>query len=152
METRMKLLNKSTYSANVRRGFALTLFIATPLFCAAETWTDAALVDANCAAKVKSNPDAHTKDCALKCSKSGYGILTADGTFLKFDSQGNEQATTALKGYQRPTICVRPLPVNATATRSKSSRSKCSALLRNQLAPGEIDLTRSALLAAGSCR
>jgi hypothetical protein len=96
----MRLHKKFVCSGNVRRGLALFSLMATPLFCAAETWTDASLVDANCAAKVKNNPDAHTKDCALKCSKSGYGILTADGTFLKFDSQGNEQAATALKGYQ----------------------------------------------------
>ena len=32
----------------------------------------------------------HTKDCALmpKCKASGYGVVTADGKFLKFDEDG----------------------------------------------------------------
>ncbi|MES1257827.1 MAG: hypothetical protein ABUS51_05335, partial [Acidobacteriota bacterium] len=41
--------------------------------------------------------DTHTRDCALQCVKSGYGVVTADGTFLKFDSQGNEKALAALR-------------------------------------------------------
>lgn len=39
----------------------------------------------------------HTKDCALKCSKSGYGLVTSDGKFLKFDEKGNSKALAALK-------------------------------------------------------
>lgn len=78
---------------------ALAMF-ATPLLCSAETWNDAPIVDANCSAKVKNNPHTHTRDCALQCAKSGFGILTANGTFLKFDSYGDEQALTALKASQ----------------------------------------------------
>jgi hypothetical protein len=74
--------------------------LAVPLLCAAETWNDVSIVDANCSAKVKNNPDAHTRNCAMQCAKSGFGILTTDGTFLKFDSQGNEQALAALKNSQ----------------------------------------------------
>lgn len=78
----------------------LTALFVTPVLCSAETWKDVALVDTNCSTKVKSNPDAHTRNCALQCAKSGFGILTADGTFLKFDAQGNEKALAALKGSQ----------------------------------------------------
>jgi hypothetical protein len=85
---------------NIRTPLALLAFFAAPLLCGAETWTDVSIVDANCAAKVKTNPDAHTLNCALQCSKSGFGILTADGTFLKFDSQGNKQALRALTQSQ----------------------------------------------------
>ena len=68
--------------------------------CMAETWKNASFVDVNCSAKVKDNPDAHKRNCALQCSKSGYGIFTADGTFLKFDAKGNEQALNTLKAAQ----------------------------------------------------
>ena len=74
---------------------------ALPFLCAAETWTDVSIVDVACSAKVKADPDAHTRDCALTCSKSGFGIVTPDGAFLKFDAKGNEQAVAALKGAQK---------------------------------------------------
>jgi hypothetical protein len=85
---------------NLRKSLTLIALFATPLLCTAETWTNAPLVDANCASKVKNAADAHTRACALQCSKSGFGILTEDGTFLKFDSQGNQQALSELKSSQ----------------------------------------------------
>jgi hypothetical protein len=33
----------------------------------------------------------------VACSRSGYGLVTADGKFLKFDEAGNAQALAALK-------------------------------------------------------
>ena len=39
----------------------------------------------------------HTRECALTCSKSGYGIVTAEGKFLKFDESGNARALSILK-------------------------------------------------------
>jgi hypothetical protein len=39
----------------------------------------------------------HTRECALTCSKSGYGLVTSDGTFLKFDEAGNARTLTSLK-------------------------------------------------------
>ncbi len=63
---------------------------------AAETWKNVAFVDAQCVDKVKANPDKHTKKCALSCEDGGYGILTPDGKFLKFDAAGNTQALAAL--------------------------------------------------------
>lgn len=76
---------------------AMASLFALPLACLAETWTNVPIVDVACSAKVKANPDTHTRDCALACSKSGYGIVTADGTFLKFDTKGNSEAAAALK-------------------------------------------------------
>ena len=84
----------------MHKPLCLTIVFAMPLLCSAETWTNVSLVDQNCSAKVKDNPDAHKRDCALQCSKSGFGILTADGTFLKFDAQGNERAAAALKASE----------------------------------------------------
>ncbi len=77
--------------------FALMALVGVPLGAAGETWNNVPLVDANCSAKVKANPDVHTRQCALQCSKAGYGILSADGTFLRFDSAGNDQAVAALQ-------------------------------------------------------
>ena len=63
---------------------------------AAAEWKNAPVVDTLCIDKVKSNPDGHTTDCALKCEKGGYGLI-ADGKYLKFDEAGNKQAAAALK-------------------------------------------------------
>ena len=63
----------------------------------AETWKSVPVVDNNCAEKVKADPDSHPRACALKCSKSGFGIVTSDGQFLKLDSTGNSQVVSALQ-------------------------------------------------------
>ncbi len=64
-----------------------------PLLAVAETWTGT-VVDVAC----KNNDLAgHTRDCALKCSRTGYGIVLSDGKFLKFDERGNMKALAALK-------------------------------------------------------
>src|SRR5947209_14125929 len=52
------------------------------------------VVDVMCKGKDVAN---HTKECALGCSKSGYGIVTSDGQFYKFDESGNAKAVSALK-------------------------------------------------------
>lgn len=39
----------------------------------------------------------HTRECAVTCAKSGYGLVTADGKFLKFDEAGNAKALATLK-------------------------------------------------------
>ena len=68
---------------------------------AAETWKNAAFMDAECADKYKENPDKHTVKCAVACEDDGYGILTADGKFLKFDESGNAKALAALKATHK---------------------------------------------------
>ena len=67
----------------------------------AETWKNVVIVDAMCSAKAKAEPDQHTAKCALACAKSGFGILTADGSFLKFDAAGNEKAVIALRNSKK---------------------------------------------------
>jgi len=78
---------------------AALLFVApsTGLAFEPETWGNVPLVDVSCSAKVKDKPDEHTRDCALKCADSGFGVIAADGTFLKFDKAGNDKALAALK-------------------------------------------------------
>lgn len=67
---------------------------------AAETWKGV-VVDTMCSVKAKAAPEEHTTKCALACANSGFGILTADGSFLKFDDPGNEKAVAALKGTKK---------------------------------------------------
>lgn len=63
----------------------------------AENWTGT-VVDVMC----KNNDLAsHTKDCAVSCSRSGYGIVLADGKFIKFDERGNARALAALKATSK---------------------------------------------------
>jgi len=71
--------------------------LALPEVLAAETFKDVSVVDSNCAKKVADAPDAHPRECALKCEASGYGILTSDKKFLKFDAAGNKEIAAALK-------------------------------------------------------
>ena len=91
--------------------FALTLgalVLALPL--SAATWKNVSLMDAGCAMKKEaiSNPDAHTRGCALQCAKHGYGAVV-DGKFVKFDDHGSDLAKAALqksdkKNHLRATV------------------------------------------------
>ena len=78
--------------------------VAVALFAlpvVAETFQDVPVVDKNCSSKVAANPDAHTRSCALKCAASGYGIITKDQKFLKFDDQGNAKMKEALQASNK---------------------------------------------------
>ena len=76
---------------------------AFPLVLQAETWKNASLMDTMCAAKdaMKADPDSHPTKCAIQCQGSGYGVLAADGTFLKFDKAGNDRAAADLKATKK---------------------------------------------------
>ncbi len=76
---------------------ALSVIIALPQLALAESFKDVPVVDKNCSAKVASAPDTHTRDCAVKCAASGFGIITSDQKFLKFDEAGNRQITEQIK-------------------------------------------------------
>ena len=78
----------------------LALF-ALPALAAAETYKNVSVVDVNCSAKVAAAPDSHTRACALKCAASGFGIITQDKKFIKFDAEGNTKITEALKGSEK---------------------------------------------------
>lgn len=73
----------------------LIALFSLPMFAA--EWKDAPVTDISCSSKAKANPDAHTKACAMQCAKSGFGIFTQDGKFLKFDAKGNQEMMDALK-------------------------------------------------------
>ena len=93
--------------------FGAILVAASVQLGAADTWTKVSMVDTMCALKVKADPDKHTRECALQCAKGGFGIVAADGTYLKFDKAGNEQATALLKASKS----VDHIRVNVTGTR-----------------------------------
>lgn len=79
----------------------LSIAVLLALPCAAESFKNVALVDVACSSKVKANLDAHTRDCAVKCEKTGYAIVTSDGTVLKLDEAGNQKAIAALKASKK---------------------------------------------------
>ena len=68
---------------------ALVLF--TPAFAADYFGR---VVDVACKGKDLA---AHTRKCALDCSRSGYGLVVQEGPFYKFDEAGNAQALELLK-------------------------------------------------------
>jgi Tfp pilus assembly ATPase PilU len=74
---------------------------AVPAFAAAESYENVAVVDVSCSRKAAADPDSHTRDCALACTKSGFGILTKDQRFLKFVAAGNAKIVEALKASDK---------------------------------------------------
>jgi hypothetical protein len=74
---------------------------AMPALAAVETYKDVPVVDVNCSKKVTADPDSHTRACALKCAASGFGIVTKDKQFLKFDAEGNTKVADALKSSDK---------------------------------------------------
>jgi len=86
------------------RRFAIAAVIASlvmPAIAAAATWSNVPLVDKMCVEKVKSDPDKHETSCLIACAHSGYGVLMSDGTWVKFDKKGNEEALKALKATKK---------------------------------------------------
>ncbi len=72
---------------------AAVCLLLAPVSVFAETWTGT-LVDVMCKGKDLAG---HTRECALSCAKSGYGVVLSDGKFLKFDESGNAKTLGALK-------------------------------------------------------
>jgi|ERR1700722_12337471 hypothetical protein len=73
--------------------------LAAPALAA--TFNDVSVVDVGCSKKVAADADAHTRECALACQKSGFGILTPDKKFLKFDAAGNAKILAELKASDK---------------------------------------------------
>lgn len=72
-----------------------------PTLAATETFKNVPVIDVNCHTKFAKDPDAHPRECAVKCSASGYGIFTQDGKYLKFDRKGNDEILSELKALDR---------------------------------------------------
>lgn len=84
---------KRPFSILAAAAFAVVLSI--PLYAA--EWKNVALMDGHCIEKAKDAPDDHPRSCAIQCAKGGYGVITADGKYLRFDEAGNAKALEALK-------------------------------------------------------
>jgi hypothetical protein len=79
----------------------LAALLAVPAMGLAATFNDVPVVDVNCSKKAAANPDAHTRDCALQCAQSGFGIVTKDQKFLKLDEAGNQKVLAELKASNK---------------------------------------------------
>jgi hypothetical protein len=75
--------------------------MAAPALAATQSFNDVSVVDVACSKKVAATADTHTKECALACKESGFGIVTADKKFLKFDADGNAKILEQLKGSDK---------------------------------------------------
>jgi hypothetical protein len=73
--------------------------MATPALAA--TFNDVSILDVACSKKSAADADSHTRDCALMCKDSGFGIVTADKKFLKFDASGNAKMLELLKASDK---------------------------------------------------
>ena len=74
---------------------------AIPALADTETFNNVSVIDTNCSKKAATDPDAHTRECALKCQASGYGIITKDHKYLKLDTVGNSKIAEALKASDK---------------------------------------------------
>ncbi|MCL2659264.1 MAG: hypothetical protein FWD64_01915 [Acidobacteriaceae bacterium] len=84
--------------------------LASPAFAETRSFQNVTVIDQMCSRKAATDFDAHTRECALACEKSGFGIITADGQFLKFDAEGNARIIEQLKASKK----VDHLRVNVT--------------------------------------
>ena len=75
--------------------------MASPALAATQSFKDVPVVDVNCSGQVTDNPDAHTRECALKCKDSGFGIITSEKKFLKFDADGNKKIAEQLNSSKK---------------------------------------------------
>ncbi len=73
------------------RRISLLALAASAAF--AETWSGA-LVDVMCKGRDLAS---HTRQCNIDCAKGGYGLVLADGKFVKFNERGNARALVLLK-------------------------------------------------------
>ncbi len=71
----------------------LPVLLAFAAFAGAESFSGT-IVDVMCRGKDLAS---HTRECAINCAKSGFGLVTAEGKFLKFDESGNTRTLAALK-------------------------------------------------------
>lgn len=59
------------------------------------------LMDTMCAAKKLDQASSHTAQCMKDCARSGFGLVTKDGNYLKFNESGNAKALKALQADDR---------------------------------------------------
>lgn len=76
---------------------AVCVLLCSAALACAESFSGT-VVDIMCRGKDLAS---HTRECAIACAKSGYGLVTAEGKFLKFNETGNARTLAALKKLSR---------------------------------------------------
>ncbi len=71
----------------------VSTFLLVAAIASAETFSGT-VVNVMCKGKDLAG---HTRSCALDCAKSGFGLVQADGKFLKLDESGNARTLSILK-------------------------------------------------------
>jgi hypothetical protein len=79
----------------------MAVLILCSVQAVAETWTNVPLLDSSVLQELRTTLMPTTRTCALQCARSGYGILTGDGRYLKFDTKGNEEVMKLLKSFAK---------------------------------------------------
>jgi len=69
------------------------LLLSLSITCFGDT-VDGYLMPSKCQ---NDEPASHTKECALKCRSTGFGVVTATGDFVGFDTAGNTKAIAILQ-------------------------------------------------------
>jgi hypothetical protein len=62
----------------------------------AAEWTGH-LMDSMCAPTMRDKAASHTAECMKGCRDSGYGLVTQDGKYIKFNEAGNTKAVAELE-------------------------------------------------------
>ncbi len=88
------------------------LLLSFGLNCFGET-VDGFLMPSKCK---KDDPTTHTRECALACKSSGFGVVTADGKYIGFTPDGNKQAIAMLQSTSKP----KDLQISVQGTRQES--------------------------------
>ena len=91
------------------RSLVAAVLALLPAALAAETF-NGTVVDVMCKTKDLAS---HTRSCSIACAKGGYGLVMADGKFLKFNESGNAKTLSLLK----------------TATKEKDLKAKVTGTL-----------------------
>src|SRR2546430_314951 len=92
----------------MRRIFTILLAALTVSIFYGETAIKGYLVDVSCSARRIWKPGSivgHSRGCLRMplCEQSGYGILTDDNQFIKFDQDGNERAKKLIADMAKDT-------------------------------------------------
>jgi hypothetical protein len=74
------------------RVLTLAMSLSLALTAQQQTWTGY-LSDAACSRQIVAD---HPVSCMKGCERSGFGIVRKDGSFLKFDADGNKIARQLL--------------------------------------------------------
>ena len=107
------------------RKLFLIIFAAAALSAfAADTTVKGYLVDVACASEDGQKDGfgaTHTKECLQMpdCVKTGYGVLTDDKKFIRFDAAGNAQAKKFIASVTK----VKDIKVTVTGVRNGDNMS-----------------------------